>query len=399
MCWDSGGGGSSNVTQVQQVQPWEGAVPLLTDVMNLGQGLEGWFNQNLFQGGGINPNLMQQVAGQTPEQTMARQAINYEFPIMNQALAGTGGYLQNQMTASQPSQWMPVLGSAIYGTDPSTGQRIGPGLTGTMAGVGVAGALPAAGAAEQSLQDTLSGKYLYANANPYLQSSIAAATDPLYQRLNEQILPNISASAEASGRYGSGGMAGLQSQAIRDVNRQAADTASQMSLSNLATERANQQQAANLANQMFLGQQGMQLQAAQYPMDLWRTQLQAGMQSVPQMYNLLGQNLKNIGALESTGETQQAYQQQLLDALRANAMQTLTLPYDLTAMLGNLGMGGGKTGWTSTQTTPMYVPSLGQSLLGAGMSGMGMYGMASQIPGLAEYAPYIGALSGLGMLL
>src|SRR4029077_3092352 len=61
----------------------------------------------------------------------------------------------------------------------------------------------------QNIQDTISGRYLDPNTNPYLASTYDAAA--------RQIAPRVNSLFEAGGRYGSGAHQGVLGQNLADL--------------------------------------------------------------------------------------------------------------------------------------------------------------------------------------
>lgn len=124
--------------------------------------------------------------------------------------------------------------------------------------------------------DTVAGKYLYADSNPYLASAVKATIDPLQMNLQRSILPGLQDKSIAQGAYGGSGYGVAQGLATSDFDRQALDVASQMYSSNYQQERQNQLNAPqlyNVANQLLtapgtlLGQVGAQQQQWQQGQD------------------------------------------------------------------------------------------------------------------------------------
>lgn len=124
--------------------------------------------------------------------------------------------------------------------------------------------------------DTINGKYLYADSNPYLKSAVNASIDPLRDNLLRVILPGLQDKSISQGAYGGSGYGVAQGLATSDFDKQALDIASTMYSNNYQQERQNQLNAPqlyNVANQLLsapgqlLGQAGAQQQAWQQGQD------------------------------------------------------------------------------------------------------------------------------------
>ncbi|KKK68561.1 hypothetical protein LCGC14_2942820, partial [marine sediment metagenome] len=95
----------------------------------------------------------------------------------------------------------------------------------------------------------IQGDYLNAEANPYLQSAIGAATRPLAEQFSRYVAPGISSQAQAQGAYGGARHGVAQGVAAGELFQQQADISSQMSAENLARERQLQMQAPQMMAQ------------------------------------------------------------------------------------------------------------------------------------------------------
>lgn len=91
------------------------------------------------------------------------------------------------------------------------------------------------------LGQTAAGGFL--QGSPYRDQMIQAATRPLTQQFENQVLPGISSAYSKAGRYGSGAMERAQSQASESFGRALGDVASNIAYTDYANERARQQQA------------------------------------------------------------------------------------------------------------------------------------------------------------
>jgi hypothetical protein len=180
-------------------------------------------------------------------------------------------------------------------------------------------------------QDLLAGKYLSAESNPYLQSYMQAAINPLQQNLMEQILPGLRSGAVASGGYGGSRQGIAEGQSVGRYLQQAGDITSQMAGQAYDAERGRMMQGGDIV------QQGMGLQAMQ-----------------PQM-------------LAQVGQAEQADQQAKMDeALQLYQMQ-MQQPYAALGPYADLIMGSAGLGGTSSGTNTPAANPLGGAAGGAMM--------------------------------
>lgn len=93
----------------------------------------------------------------------------------------------------------------------------------------------------EGLESTATGSFL--EGSPYRDAMIAAATRPLTQQFQEQILPGISSQYSAAGRYGSGAMERAQERATEGFTRAMGDVTSAITAQDYARERAFQEAA------------------------------------------------------------------------------------------------------------------------------------------------------------
>lgn len=149
---------------------------------------------------------------------------------------------------------------------------------------------PVQTAAQNSAAATLNGDYL--NSNPYLQSSIDAATQGLVRQYTNATMPGIEAQFSKAGRYGSG----MQQQAVSDAQNnlatQMGSIASNMAYSNYNDERARQTSTAALAPSLA-GMDFTNLQALSGVGETYDTQNQANLNDMIARYNYA-----NGGALD-----------------------------------------------------------------------------------------------------
>ena len=105
-------------------------------------------------------------------------------------------------------------------------------------------------AAQSQQLSTIGGDYLSAG-NPYFSGMMSAAARPVVDQFNTAIR-DIGSRTAASGRYGSGAMGEMESQASKNLATALTDTASKLAYQNYGQERGMQNQA--IANAPVLAQ-------------------------------------------------------------------------------------------------------------------------------------------------
>ena len=132
---------------------------------------------------------------------------------------------------------------------------------------------PLLGAAQAQQMGTVQGDYL--SGNPFFQGAFQPAAQQATSAFN-QAIGNIGSQASRAGRYGSGAMGDLQTQAAGQLAQSLTNTAGQLAYQNYAQERARQEAAASGAPQLGaadygdiqkllgVGQLGEQYQQAAY---------------------------------------------------------------------------------------------------------------------------------------
>jgi len=108
---------------------------------------------------------------------------------------------------------------------------------------------------------TARGGYLSAG-NPYFSSMMASAAKPAVDQFNTAIR-DIGSRASAAGRYGSGAMGEMESQASQNLADSLTDKASQLAYSNYGAERGAQENAIARLGDISNNQFNQQLQATQ----------------------------------------------------------------------------------------------------------------------------------------
>ena len=201
---------------------------------------------------------------------------------------------------------------------------------------------PLVPAAQQQLQQTISGQFL--GANPYLEAALQpafGAAQRQYEAATNQALSNFS----RAGRYGSGAMQGALTNVGGEFARALTGTAGQLGYANYADERGRQMAATQLAPAMA------------------------------------AQDYADIQRLANVGQQTEAYQEMALqDAInRFNFAQQAPYARLQSFLSGAYGAPSGMQ-----QVTPVYRNPIG-SALGGALAG-------------SQFGPMLGASSGMGAL-
>ncbi len=221
-------------------------------------------------------------------------------------------------------------------------------------------------AAQGMTLDTINGKYLDPNSNPFLAATYGAAADQVTNAYRTATAPGTAAAYSAAGRYGSG----ARNQAVDQNNRGLLDKLNTLATSiyggNYEAERQRQMTAAG-------GAPGM---------------TQAG--------------YIEPGILTSIGQQQQGQNQNELNDEVARWNYDQNLPYEkLARLLGAVQGSYGQSGTTtSTQTMPMYQNGVG-SALGGLMSLGSMIGSFATpgLGGISAFGNLFGGAAGAGSSL
>ena len=190
--------------------------------------------------------------GQTPSTTVqqtkqSNEPPSYIQPYLHKGIQGlTGLYDQGTApgyypgtTVAAPSANTQAALSALY-------ER---GATGSPYGKSIMA----------NLGETMGGKYLDVDANPYFQKALAAGFRPQNEQFMQEVLPGLDGRFAGSGRYGSGAHTGTTDRALDSLNRAQADAAAKASSGTYEAERSRMLGAAGTAAGLF-----PQLQAADY---------------------------------------------------------------------------------------------------------------------------------------
>lgn len=207
-------------------------------------------------------------------------------------------------------------------------------------------------AAQGQLTDTLSGQYLE-QGNPYLQNAISAATRPMINAFNDQVMPGLDSNFSSAGRYGSGAHAMASADAGAQLQAQIGDVASNMAYQNYGDERQNQIR---------------------------------GMLFAPE---LAQQDYRDIGMLGQAGAGYDQWNQNQINAdiQKYNYMQNK----DWNFLNDYIGLLNGATGSSSTTTQPSQSGGIGGALTGGLGGALAGASLGSVIPGIGTG---IGALGG-----
>lgn len=198
-----------------------------------------------------------------------------------------------------------------------------------------------------------SGDVLKAESNPYLQGAISAATRPVMENFQQQILPNLTQGAVSAGGFGGTRQGIAEGLAGKEALAQVGDISSSMS-------NANYQ--AGL--QAMLG--GLSEARGQAQLDLAGSQ--AAQQLLGSKGQIMSQTLLPAQLKEQVGNQQYAMKQAQLSEQIQKYINQQMIPFaaaqDVAAMA--FGMPGGTTKSSSTQPgNPMGGLQAGVGLLSA----------------------------------
>jgi len=179
---------------------------------------------------------------------------------------------------------------------------------------------------------TARGDYLSAG-NPYFSSMMASAAKPAVDQFNSAIR-NIGSRTAASGRYGSGAMGEMESQASENLANALTDKAAQLAYSNYGNERGMQEQAVarlgDITNQTF----NQRLAAAQGLGSLSEQQAARQMNAAQLAPEMAMADYSDINQLARIGQTQEEYAKDKLNADIARFEFNQNKPYSkLTSYL------------------------------------------------------------------
>ena len=199
---------------------------------------------------------------------------------------------------------------------------------------------PLLGQAQGNVSGMLAGDYL--GGNPFFQGAFQPAASAA-QTAFQKSIGDISSAASKAGRYGSGAMGNLESQAAGTFAQKLADTAGKLSYENYAQERQNQMRALGMAPGLAEADYG------------------------------------DINKLLGAGQLGEGYQTSALNADMARYNFEQNAPQrNLTNYLNMVY--GFPAGRTSTQTTPYYTNPTATAL-GTGLLGFNLFNAANQATG------------------
>ena len=181
---------------------------------------------------------------------------------------------------------------------------------------------PFKAASQGAAMDTLGGKYLDINSNPYFQRSLAAGFQPQTKQFMNSVVPGIMGMFSGAGRMpysgenGSAGMNALE-MATDSLNQSQANAAAQASLGAYQTERGNQMaamgmlpsfQAADYQDLMARLQAGGMLdQKAQQKLDADNQKYSYEQTAQPDYLTQMAQRLQAVYPGGSTRGTNQSF--------------------------------------------------------------------------------------------
>jgi hypothetical protein len=194
--------------------------------------------------------------------------------------------------------------------------------------------------AQGNVSGMLAGDYL--GGNPFFQGAFQPAATAA-QTAFQKSIGDISSAASKAGRYGSGAMGDLQSQAAGTFAQKLADTAGRLSYENYAQERQNQMRALGMAPGLAEADYG------------------------------------DINKLLGAGQLGEGYQTSALQADMARYNFEQNAPQkNLTNYLNMVY--GFPAGRTQTQTTPYYTNPTATAL-GTGLLGLNLFNAGNQATG------------------
>jgi hypothetical protein len=328
-------GGSSGQDTTTTTEPWDAVKGPLQQSYRAAQGLYGgdtvypWSSLDYGQrqgeatrswGGGVNSTSLGGILGVDPASMYwaTETGVVPTTPseaALKQTLTGAAG---------QNNDW-------LY----QTGQReLGNALNGQTADYRYLSSQLFGGAPEtDQLQKVSSGAYV--GSNPYLDSMYQAASRPVIDQFNTQVLPGITGQFAAGGRYGSGAQQFATSQAAEGLGRNLTDMSANLYGSAYESERSRQDAATQALTQAR----------------------QNAAQSLTGIRNSAQQMLPTLGTAG------------LRDAQLRASMYGTVADIDESAIREALGVAQG--GWDEREMLPYDKLALYQSFLNTGGSGGG----------------------------
>lgn len=197
--------------------------------------------------------------------TSSSQTSTFELPAWAQP------YMQSTMQGAyeEANKPYPIYpGTQIAGLTPEHEQALA-GIKSAVSGSG-----PLLQGAQQNWMDTIAGKYLYPESNPYLAATYGKAAGDVTNSYLTGIVPQLSAGASQAHAFGGSADQLLQGQAMRQYGDTLQNLATNLYGQNYQTERGRQYGAVPQAGQVW-----SQLLAPQQALmgvgDVYRQQEQA----------------------------------------------------------------------------------------------------------------------------
>ena len=184
-----------------------------------------------------------------------------------------------------------------------------------------------------------------------------AVTNPIMQRLQEQIMPGIQQNATAQGAFGGTRMQQMQNNAIRDATGAMADSLSRANL------QARQQDITQRGQDINATMQGRQQDIQQN--NLYNQAVGQGLRLIPQSINNL---LAPGNTMMDIGQQRTAYEQALIDADKARFDFNQNAGFDALTRLGNrITMSPPGGGFTRKGRDATWLDYLGGAATGVGI--------------------------------
>lgn len=169
-----------------------------------------------------------------------------------------------------------------------------------------AGGGPNAGAVNDILGQTLGGKFLSPDSNPFLRSTIEAATRPVIDAFRDNVAPELRSKFTAAGQIvqneGSSPFARAFAKAGSDLTRQVGDISSRIAAGNFEAERQRQQGAVTQALQVdasTLDNAVQGLQASALPRIIEQFGIDKGIEVFNQQVSVLLEALRLASAVSA----------------------------------------------------------------------------------------------------
>ena len=374
--------GSNSGTTVQKSEPWEGQKPYLTGLYELGQSAYDQTPKEAFQG----PTLAGPTNAQTAALRMAQQQALTAHPgnasqaasaqLLKQGQTGTGQKL-GQQGNYQPIQMGQMQQYAPQQMD----------LEGVQA------------------------------MSPTTQAAIQASLDPVQERLQEQILPQLKNQSISAGAYGGQREGVVQNQALRDFSREAGNIGAQLGYQDLARRQGIHAQDVGQQRELGLQDVGQQrelgFQDVGQQRELAMADLMSKRENALRGYTLDQAAMQTAGGLagqgyqqslmpsqtmQNVGDQQQAWQQARMDDSFNRYVREQQAPWiGIPELQSIVGMGSGFGTSTTQQPTMSRFGTAVSGGLGGAATGAAL---GSAVPGLgtalgAGLGGAVGLLGGL----